>query len=537
VGSPETLAHAVKFKLPAPGPVTPQNNNGPQPATLEETPPRIDARLYEQILERVYFSIATEIYKQIQEDVKRKIELLPTTYFRAVALFHEAEDYARSTTLDAYDEALELYGQAIEAFDPSLKPWPKARLRRAFRSLALVIHDIRQALVKGLVHSFPRLGKNRVNVRSRRDRVCEHAALSPVSGRDFASTGQSGLRSAAGRGARGGTVESGAAAGGFAAPETGVSLTGYVTLAFACSSLGSNHNRERVAGRISPSRSGAHGKRCQVSLCVWRGKRRRERQDSALSARSRTRSEVRRGPIFTRRPMEMLWRTRATLERQRSRAGFQGIPAVTTTNPGVVGAWSNLGYMRWLLGDAELARDAFEGGREYKEIKHDTYVAELDYGLARIAAEQGDFEEAYQLYESGVSAYGARRRAQLARQYGRVLSLRANQSGDHESLRGLPAGCRTNRGLWADEADHDRGFAAVVEELKRICSDSSPEGQKKATQALKGFASVLKRAANRLNSMKMNLLKAWAEKATKSDDESPALKTGSLRSSPKSYGS
>jgi len=527
-GSPETLAHAVKFKLPAPGPVTPQNNNGPQPATLEETPPRIDARLYEQILERVYFSIATEIYKQIQEDVKRKIELLPTTYFRAVALFHEAEDYARSTTLDAYDEALELYGQAIEAFDPSLKPWPKARLRRAFRSLALVIHDIRQALVKGLVHSFPRLGKTELmcaraeigyaNMLLYRQSLAaiSHQRVNPVfEARPVAARAVERLSPAR-------LPED--------LPHQKQSLfDGYVTLAFACSSLGSNHTAKEwlaESRRLDPARTENDAKFLYVCGAV---------SDAESAKIQLFQRAVELDPRFDvaqfsrAGQLEMLWRTRATLERNVAELVFKEYRQVTTTNPGVVGAWSNLGYMRWLLGDAELARDAFEGGREYKEIKHDTYVAELDYGLARIAAEQGDFEEAYQLYESGVSALLAQGVAHSSQGstgefYHYELINRVIMNRFEDYLRAV----ETNRGLWADEADHDRGFAAVVEELKRICSDSSPEGQKKATQALKGFASVLKRAANRLNSYENDLLKAWAEKATKSDDESPALKTGSL---------
>jgi hypothetical protein len=52
---------------------------------------------YKALLERVYSSVATEIYRQVQTDVAGKIDLMPTRFLRALALFHEAEDYVRST--------------------------------------------------------------------------------------------------------------------------------------------------------------------------------------------------------------------------------------------------------------------------------------------------------------------------------------------------------------------------------------------------------------------------------------------------------
>ena len=95
-GNAETLAHTVVFPLAGtPGGAAPK---------LADIP----ARTYDRILERVYFSVASELYKQIQHDVGERIDLLPTDYFRAVALFHEAEDYARSNTLDAYEYARRL---------------------------------------------------------------------------------------------------------------------------------------------------------------------------------------------------------------------------------------------------------------------------------------------------------------------------------------------------------------------------------------------------------------------------------------------
>ena len=119
-GSPDTLAHVVRFRLPDDS-VTKGGEQDNEAKAAKVSPPQMTGRHYEQILERVYFSVASEIYKQIQQDVKRKIELLPTDYYRGVALYHEAEDYAASNTLDAYSEALSLYDESLKAFDPLMR--------------------------------------------------------------------------------------------------------------------------------------------------------------------------------------------------------------------------------------------------------------------------------------------------------------------------------------------------------------------------------------------------------------------------------
>src|SRR5205823_10853566 len=51
----------------------------------------------------------------------------------------------------------------------------------------------------------------------------------------------------------------------------------------------------------------------------------------------------------------------------------------------------------------EVARPFVRGSR-YKEIRQKTFVAELDYGLARVAAEQGKIAKAYEHYTSASGA-------------------------------------------------------------------------------------------------------------------------------------
>src|SRR6185503_19756275 len=111
-------ATAKKDDPPAPAvtpPVTPASPDADRKENGRSS--YLSAAQYNQIVERVYSSIATEVYRQIRSDVDEKITLFPTNYLRAVAVFHEAKDFERSNTVDAYDYAIELYQQSKRYFD------------------------------------------------------------------------------------------------------------------------------------------------------------------------------------------------------------------------------------------------------------------------------------------------------------------------------------------------------------------------------------------------------------------------------------
>ena len=114
--SPATVAHLVKFTVGAGQSLAPE--------------------AYEKLLERLYFSVASHLYPQIRVDVGRKINLLPKRYFRASAYFHEARDYARSNTLDAYEQARELYAEVIRLYDPAWWHFSGSRVRRSYQHLS-----------------------------------------------------------------------------------------------------------------------------------------------------------------------------------------------------------------------------------------------------------------------------------------------------------------------------------------------------------------------------------------------------------------
>jgi type III secretory pathway component EscV len=393
-GSPETLAHAVKFKLKLG-----DKKDGVVFPSVEE---------YEKVLERVYFSVATEIYKQIQQDVQRKIALLPTAHYRAAAFFHEAEDYARSNTLDAYDEALKLYDAAMKLYDPTWKPLSRSAWRRSLQQIQrwrarLWTHE--RAWEACL---WPRLGH--IEVMCARAEIgyssmlLYRRVLAGISGRRLNPVFEA-RRVAEKAVARLRVLPDDV-------PEKPERLfDAYVTLALAWCFLASFREGEKwlkCARQLHPRRTEEDARYLFATGELERQMRSRL-QRFRLAVEVDPRFEVAHFSLALQ--LERLWRTRPSLEWNVAKLVSEEYEEILKLNPGNIGAWANLGYIRWLLGtdkNLQEAKDAYESGREYKDIKRETFVAELDYGLARIAAERGDFEEAYKYYVSAVSAHLAK---------------------------------------------------------------------------------------------------------------------------------
>jgi hypothetical protein len=105
-GNSFTLAYAVRLPLEE----TPEGKNARAMLTSAE---------YSRLVERVYSSVATEIYKQIEADLRDKMTLFPTNSLRALARVVEAEDFENSNTIDAYDRALEMYRSSLDELSAS----------------------------------------------------------------------------------------------------------------------------------------------------------------------------------------------------------------------------------------------------------------------------------------------------------------------------------------------------------------------------------------------------------------------------------
>ena len=410
-------------------------------------PPELSTEQYETILERVYFSIATEVYKQIRHDVQRKIDLLPTRYFRAVAYHNEAMDYARSNTLDAYEVARELFDAAIGMYDPSWTPASPSRLRRVLlffgRKLPFWIgRRIRRAVSRVV----PRVGRLDVMIARAKlgyaDMILYRHILAGMSGQTLSSIFEA--RPVAHR-AVDGLYQTAVDVPG----RRQALFDGFVTLAsiyFYLDSIGV----EVFADPDPPvGRSGRDGvgrrwlrERRQLHPSAWSYLNKARQLDPIRLDHDahyqfvfgKLQPEIRWELRFLRRAFEldrkfeaaqfelalrseMQWRSRDTLEPAVADLVIMEYKHVLRLNPGNISALGRLGDMYWLLArvvgpsrEAEyrqLAKDAFGRGRESKLIRQDTFVAELDYGLARLAAEDGDFQRAYHHYMSATSAHVA----------------------------------------------------------------------------------------------------------------------------------
>lgn len=398
VGGPAasaTLAHTVRYELP---PETKRKGS-------EEVVPR---EHYDKILEQVYFSVATRLYKQIQRDVEQKIALLPTRYLRATAYLYEAEDYAQSNTLDAYDDAQELFEKARLLYDPSARQLPRARLRRyafqAWRPLRWLVGMFRRAL-SHLVLRFGRreamLARTELGLANT---LVARRALARLSGRRvnqifvaraIAERSRDRLSRLARLGYRG-------------AAET--LFDSRVSLALVLHYLGSDERAEdelKCARAALPDRAEENPRYLFAAALV------EPRTTTALSLLRRAvelspRYEV--AQFERARRTEMLWQFRPDLEKALAQSVIDEYLSVVRVNPGNIQAWSSLGHTRWLIAedgdDAALkrAQEDFERGLEYKEIKRDTFVAGLRYSLARIAAERSRFAEAYGHYVASTTA-------------------------------------------------------------------------------------------------------------------------------------
>jgi tetratricopeptide (TPR) repeat protein len=364
-----------------------------------------DRVAYDQILERLYFSVATQIYKQIRLDVARKISRLPTQYLRATAYFYEAEDYARSNTLDAFDDASKLYTKALDLYDRMRRPLPEHAWQRPLKWLLRALAPRWRGVARRLAWVWPRFGRRPVQIaRSETGRakaLLFRNVLANLSGREPQSVFE------ARRLVREAIDELEKLPDGVEGL-TEARFEGYVVAAFAEQwALDFEAAKERLAKAddlwpdhrkaLFPFVSAGVEPRLQRKIRLLR-----------RAVELDPRFEIAHFEIAFN--LEQLWRTGEELEPEGGKLVEAAYQDVTGMNPANITAWANLGYVRWLMwdpeknGNADEVAQPFRDGRRYKEIRQKTFVAELDYGLARVAAERGNIAKAYEHY---INASGA----------------------------------------------------------------------------------------------------------------------------------
>jgi tetratricopeptide (TPR) repeat protein len=359
---------------------------------------------YYLLLERLYFSVSSEIYRQIRVGVERKIALLPLKRLKRTAYFREAEDYARSATVDAYVDARRLFekgfalrpslGDIAECGDPAFGSRRSSRLRTALRS---AIARVWPGFAKRLV-LMAQAATGYANV------LLYGSQLAMLSGRGETQMFQ------ARRLARSAidllhhldpqhnkTAE--------------LLFDTYLSEALACGLLNLPSHADpdgidhlKAARQLRPSEAQRNARYLYVAG---------ETEGRLLSRIPRFRRAAELDPRFEIAQFELatswenLWRTRRHSEPVEAELILEEYERVTDLNPSNIGAWANRGYMLWLLGQLDRAHESFANGLEYKEVRRETDVAELHYGLARIDAEKGDVKAAYRHYTRFVASLSA----------------------------------------------------------------------------------------------------------------------------------
>jgi tetratricopeptide (TPR) repeat protein len=394
----------------------------------------LDPLAYQRAVERCYSQIAHEIYKRIKADLGDKVKLFPTAYMRAVALYHEAQDFERSNTIDAYDYALELYREANRYFDTRLFG-PASRLLARLPLLWLLVRRsllmeaetkigyarcliYRRAIsaisgryqnplfiiprtIKNVIRQLERVNKRLVKRPLRpkdspsddpasevvREVLHENRFKQLLTYLTFAS--DSPLR-------RWEKLKARLSHTLFQAYSVGALCYAYLEASQRAKSY--LEEARAIAPRLSEQNALwlLAAAECEVSL------------DSKLQWLERAAEQdpefeiaLYRRAFFT----EMRLRSRNEIESKRVESVIDYYKHVLELNPANIGALAATAYLWWLIGDLKNARQRYEEGLEVKAIVSQTFIGDLSYGLARVLAEEGDQPaRAFQLFSQALSA-------------------------------------------------------------------------------------------------------------------------------------
>ena len=406
-GAPAKLARTVRFKL-----------RGEAATGSEGDPPLLSDNDYRRLLERVYWSVASQIYRQIRRGVERKVKLLPPGRLRAAAYLSEADDYAISNTLDAYEAARQLYRSAQEIYDVNSRREPATRWRHFFTAVLQRFDSARRRVRRWMAGRLRRFGRREV-LTARAQLGYARMLVAEWHLKHLCGTVATDLYEAAP------TIEKAIARlDGIpedVAERESVLFRAYVTQAMARTylqdPLGSDEALKR-AERLLPTR--AHDD-AEFLFAAGMAEGQAVRALRLLAEAIEIDPAMERARSLRALRYEELWRSREPFEPEVAELVDAEYADVISVNPGNVSAWANRGYIGWLLANevADEARrgdrrrepgwrergiESLEAGRQYKEVRGDAMVADLDWNLARFAAEDGDFDRAYFHYVEAVSA-------------------------------------------------------------------------------------------------------------------------------------
>ena len=380
--APEALSFPVRFPLAG----TPASG-GDLAFTAEQ---------YHQFCEHVYASVAFAIYQRIDADLEDKVAQFPTTFRRAVARLNEADDFAQSNTIDANERAELQYQKALQELNRTwalaLARWacalqlPLAWYLRVFELHAAILAGMaRCAVTRSITANLAgRPARPSYAVRAPLLRLVE--TLRPIQRRGARRNESSAAqRLVAARLPRLEAWRQGR-------QQRQDRLTRALFDSLVALALAQTHADE-------PTRARA---RLDEALAIGPDTALRHREYLWVEADLRPDMEgridrLRRlmdiapdfhiGQFQLAVALEMRMRALDQLTADGARTAIAEYERVMAINPGNVAALASLGYLHWLLGALEPARRRFEEGLALREVVRETFVGELNYGLARVMVE------------------------------------------------------------------------------------------------------------------------------------------------------
>ena len=401
-GAPAKLARSVRFRL---GGRTPDGK-------ATQVAPSLTDDDYTMLFERVYWSVASQIYAQIHRGVEAKVKLLPRGSLRAAAYVREADDYATSNTLDSYEAAQKLYRQALEVYDirfrdPPATPWRQrvarwqtkgSKLRRNFRRKRARLW--RRAGRRDVMAARAELGVARMLVAEwHLRRLCGMIPREVFEATRFVKGAVARLE---------GVPED-------IAGQEETLFRARVTEATIYLFLRNRPGAKEVLRKAEELIPGGAREDADFLFAAGMVEPNRLRSLRLLGQAVDLNPTMERALFYRAQRTDEIWRRRRQrrFEPEIAELVDAEYKAVITLNPGNLSAWARRGYLGWLLADGDdagaeawrkRAVDALEAGRQYKEVRQDATVAELDWTMARLLAEDGEFSRAYEHYIGAVSA-------------------------------------------------------------------------------------------------------------------------------------
>jgi tetratricopeptide (TPR) repeat protein len=407
-GSPATMAQSVRF-----------------PLSTDDSPDELDTYEYNQLLERVYSRVTTEIYAQIEKDIQGKIELFPTSFLQANALYYEASDMANSNTINAFESAILLYEEAIRKINLTLIKrisnyflnFPFFRtlfVRNVFQNARIQIgharclvyknriaalsgkkrnpvFEIRQDLkevINQLEYFHSCLGGNAANSEFKKENEKTFSILAYLT-----FPNDTWLRRLLLKPSK------------RFFDETRVILfNAYVVHSLTDSLLGAFLSAQKYidkAKAIAPDRSGSDPLYILAQAYI------EPNIDKALFLFQQVTdkdSSFQIAQYDLAFWTEMKFRLNDEINHSRARIALQEYDKVLRINPGNIAALAAQGYIYWLLHDLDKARRKFEEGCELKTMVSETFIGQLLYGRARILVEQGKISESYDLFNQAFAS-------------------------------------------------------------------------------------------------------------------------------------